>query len=85
MGRYSVELKRSAAKEIKKLPVYDLKKILEVIEDLSENPRPPGSEKLSFGEKYRVRCGHYRILYAIEDERLIVCVVKIAHRKDAYR
>lgn len=85
MGRYSVELKRSAAKEIKKLPVYDLKKILEVIEALSENPRPPGSEKLSIGEKYRVRCGHYRILYTIEDERLIVCVVKIAHRKDAYR
>ncbi|MGE0266823.1 MAG: type II toxin-antitoxin system RelE/ParE family toxin [Candidatus Omnitrophota bacterium] len=82
MGRYNVELKRSAVKEIKRLPAQDLKKILAVIERLCENPRPTGCEKLCAQEKYRLRCGRYRILYTIEDERLVVCIIKIGHRKD---
>lgn len=85
MGRYSLEFKRSAVKEIKKLPAKDLKKVLAVIEQLSEDPRPRGSEKLSREEKYRLRWGQYRILYTIEDEKLIICVVKIGHRKYVYR
>jgi len=85
MGKYRIEIKRSAAKEIKHLPPLDLKKILAKIESFSENPRPADCVKLSAEEKYRVRCGDYRILYAIEDDVLVVTVVRVGHRKDVYR
>jgi len=52
---------------------------------LAEDPRPPGSKKLSGNDKYRVRQGTYRIVYSIEDNELIVVVVKVGHRKDVYR
>jgi mRNA interferase RelE/StbE len=85
MARYRVEIKKSAVKEIERLPRRDMKMVLEKIEALSENPRPPDCKKLSAQEKYRVRCGNYRILYSIEDDVLIVFVVKVGHRKDVYR
>ena len=59
--------------------------MVERISKLAEDPRPSGSEKISGQDKYRVRQGRYRILYAIEDQDLIVQVVKVGHRKDVYR
>lgn len=85
MGRYKVEIKKSAAKEIEHLHHKDMKAVLEKIESLSENPRPHDCKKLSAQEKYRVRCGNYRILYSIKDDILIIFVVKVGHRKDVYR
>ncbi len=85
MGRYRLEIKKSAIKEIERLPRKDMKAVLERIESLSDNPRPHDCKKLSAQEKYRVRCGNYRILYSIEDDILIVFVVKVGHRKDVYR
>lgn len=85
MGKYRVEIKKSAVKEIEHLPRRDIKAVLEKIESLSENPRPHDCKKLSAQEKYRVRCGNYRILYSIDDDILIVFVVKVGHRKDVYR
>ena len=85
MGKYRIEIKKSAVKEIKKLPPQDIKKVLAKIESLSEDPRSADSIKLSGEEKYRVRCGDYRILYTIEHDVLIVYVVKVGHRKDVYR
>jgi len=85
MGKYRVEIKRSAVKEINSLPRRDLRTILDKIAALSDDPRPHDCKKLSAQEKYRVRCGVYRILYSIEDVILIVNIVKVAHRKDAYR
>ena len=82
MGKYKVEIKRSAVKEIKKIPSADLKRIMAVIGALSQDPRPMGSIKLSGKEQYRLRCGNYRILYTIEDQVLVVYVVKVGHRKD---
>ena len=55
------------------------------IATLAQDPRGHGCEKLSVQEKYRVRQGNWRILYAIEDESLTVHVVKIGHRRDVYR
>lgn len=52
---------------------------------LAENPRPPDSKKLSGYDRYRIRQGVYRILYEIENDRLVVYVVKVGHRKDVYR
>jgi mRNA interferase RelE/StbE len=85
MASYRIELKKSAAKEIERLPSVVLKRIIEKIESLATNPRPQGCKKLSGEEKYRVRVGQYRILYEIMDEVLIVYVVKVSHRKEVYR
>ena len=86
MPRYSILIKPSAVKEIEAIPLKkDRRRIVERIGDLAENPRPPGCEKLSSQDKYRLRQGRYRILYSIEDEDLLVYVVKVSHRKDVYR
>jgi len=78
MAKYKIQVKKSAAKEIKKLPSKDLKKILIKIESLADNPRPADSKKLSNQERYRIRYGHYRVLYEIIDEILIIIIVKMA-------
>ena len=86
MPRYSILIKPSAVKEIEAISLKkDRRRIVERIGDLAENPRPPGCEKLSGQDKYRLRQGPYRILYSIEDQDLLVYVVKVAHRKDVYR
>ncbi len=85
MVKYKIEIKKSAAKEIQALPSRDIKHILQVIESLSNNPRPHGCEKLTNREEYRIRYGHYRIIYTIEDVLITVCIVKAGHRKDIYR
>ena len=85
MASYSVRIKRSAAKELEAVPSKDRKRIARRIESLATEPRPPGCEKLSGEDKYRLRQGNYRILYEIVDQELIVTVVKIGDRRDVYR
>ena len=85
MAAYKIFFKRSVAKDLKSIPKNDLRRILDCIAMLAENPRPPGSEKLSGLERYRERQGQYRIVYSIQDDDLTVCVVTIGHRKDVYR
>jgi mRNA interferase RelE/StbE len=85
MAVYSVFFKRSVEKDFQSIPQKDLKRILQRIELLREDPRPSGCEKLTGQERYRVRQGRYRILYSIQDDRLTVWVVKVGHRKDVYR
>ena len=85
MAEYKIEIKRSASKELNSLPNKEIKKIINSINQLIENPRPINSKKLSASERYRLRVGDYRILYEIEDLILIVYIIKIAHRKDVYR
>ena len=84
MGKYKIEIKKSAAKELFLMPKKDLKRILKRIKNLSDDPRPIGCVKLSGQDRYRIRQGNYRILYSIEEEILVVYVVKIGHRKDIY-
>lgn len=81
---YKIEIKASAQKELRNLPNKELKKIIEKIGSLSTNPRPSGCKKLSGDEKYRIRIGNYRVLYRIEDEILVIFIVKVGHRKDVY-
>ena len=85
MASYSLEIKRSAAKEMAQLPPKDRGRIVARIQALADDPRPVGAEKLSGQERYRVRQGDYRILYEIEDQILRIMVVKIGHRRDVYR
>ena len=83
---YQVLLKPSADRALKRLSGSDQQRIAKKLVQLSANPRPYGIEKLAGGtDEYRVRVGNYRIVYAIEDDRLIVLVLRIAHRKDVYR
>lgn len=79
-----IEIKASAQKELKNLPDKELKKIIEKISSLRVNPRPAGCKKLSGDDKYRIRIGNYRVLYSIEDEILVIFIVKVGYRKDVY-
>ena len=85
MASYEVRFRKSVAKDLDPMPKRDVQRILKCIKALADEPRPPQSKKLSGAEKYRLRCGVYRVLYEIQDTVLVVCVVKVAHRKDAYR
>ena len=85
MASYKLLIKRSAAKELEELVPKVRRRIAPRIEALGIEPRPPGSEKLSGQEKYRIRQGDYRVLYAIDDGAQTVTVVKIGHRREVYR
>lgn len=85
MAIYKIYFKKSVAKDLAGLPKYDLRKVLKGIEELALNPRPAGCEKLTGDQRYRLRQGRYRILYTLDDNTLTIWVVKVAHRKAAYR
>jgi mRNA interferase RelE/StbE len=85
VASYELSIKQSAVKELEGLPFKDRQRIARKLQALAKNPRPPGSEKLSGEEKYRLRQGDYRVLYTIDDEPRRVTIVKIAHRRDVYK
>ena len=85
MARYELRFRKSVSKDLNPIPKRDVQRLMEDIQSLADNPRPPQSIKLSGAEKYRLRCGVYRVLYEIHDDVLVVCVVKVGHRKDVYR
>jgi mRNA interferase RelE/StbE len=86
VGKYRVLIKPSARKELLAiLTKKDRQRLVRRIEILAEDPRPAGCQKLTGGDRYRVRQGPYRIVYEVQDEELVVLVVKIGHRRDVYR
>lgn len=85
MASYRLLIKPSALKELEALPAKDRRRIVPRIERLASEPRPHGCEKLSGLEQYRVRQGHYRVVYGVDDDARVVIVVKIGHRRDVYR
>jgi mRNA interferase RelE/StbE len=85
MAAYKVFFKKSVQKDFDPIPKKDLRRILNRIDGLAENPRPTGCEKLTGKERYRLRQGPYRIMYSIHDDELTVWVVKVGHRKNIYR
>jgi mRNA interferase RelE/StbE len=87
VASYKVLIRKSAAKELEAVAGRkDRERIAQRILALADNPRPTGVEKLSgTSEKYRIRQGNFRILYEIQDDVLVVYVVRIADRKDVYR
>ena len=85
MAKYNILIKPSAAKEIEAISSKkDRQRVVHRILKLADNPYHPGCLKLTGQDKYRVRQGRYRIIYAIEDNELLVYVVKVGHRKDVY-
>ncbi len=85
MGRYKVVFRKSVATDLRRLPNKDVRRILTVIESLSDEPRPPGVLKLSGQERYRLRQGNYRVIYEIRDSDIVVVIVKVGHRSSVYR
>ena len=83
---YKVEITPAAKRQIKKLIQSVQLAIVERLEQLAENPRPPGVLKMQGAESlYRIRVGDYRIIHEIQDQTLLIAVVKVGHRGDVYR
>ena len=85
MARFELRFKRSVEKDFRGIPKPDVRRILKTVEALCDEPRPAGSEKLTGQEFYRVRQGAYRVIYSIDDVRIVVEVVKVGHRREVYR
>ena len=86
MASYSVELTRTAEKQLRRAAKRDRHRIIEAIESLSEKPRPRDARKLQgYDEVYRIRVGQYRVVYEVYDDRVVIIVLKVGHRKDIYR
>lgn len=86
MAKYELLIKPSAVKEIERIDgKKDRQRVVRPIQELAENPRPEGCEKLTRRERYRLRQGSYRIVYAVDDDQRTVLIVKVGHRKDVYR
>jgi len=84
--KYRVEVKRSAAKALKKIPKPDQKRISKAIDNLSENlPNPDATKMKGNNPFHKIRVGDYRIVYEIQNEVLLILIIKIGHRKDVYR
>lgn len=81
---YNIEIKKSVLKVLKKIPRDDQIKIARRIQDLAADPRPARCLKLAGTDFYRIRCGQYRIIYDIQDSRLVIIILKVGHRKDVY-
>jgi mRNA interferase RelE/StbE len=85
MDSYRVEWKRSAVKELRRLPKEVVARIVRAVEQLPTNPFPPGVRKLvGSRHTYRLREGDYRIIYNVEGLSLVIEIVKVGHRKDIY-
>jgi mRNA interferase RelE/StbE len=84
---YSIEFTPAAERQLKALPKPIQTQIVRRIETLHDNPRPDGVKKLKDAEGlyYRVRQGNYRILYTVQDKKLMIIIVKVADRKEVYR
>ncbi|HEY5636012.1 MAG TPA: type II toxin-antitoxin system RelE/ParE family toxin [Burkholderiales bacterium] len=87
MAAYRLLIKPSAGKELEAVGTRsDRLRIVQRIHALAEDPRPSGSEKLAgYDDRYRIRQGHYRVVYLIDDKQREITVYRIGHRRDVYR
>ena len=85
MESYRLSFKRSVTKDFRSIPPEGVRRILSRIDALALEPRPPGCQKLTGQERYRVRVGRYRIVYEVRDNVLLVIVVAVGHRQGVYQ
>ncbi|MGB5282953.1 MAG: type II toxin-antitoxin system RelE/ParE family toxin [Polyangiales bacterium] len=86
MASYSVELTRTAEKQLRRIAKRDRNRLVEAISGLAGRPRPHGARKLQgYDDIYRIRVGQYRVVYEILEDRVILIVLKVGHRKDIYK
>jgi mRNA interferase RelE/StbE len=82
---YHVEILRSAAKELQRIHPDDRVRIIAALQNLANDPRPPGSKKLTNRPAWRIRIGAYRVIYEIHDQKLMILVVAVGKRSEIYR
>ena len=83
---YEILLERRAERDIKKLSIEIFQRIIPRIKALAENPKPPGSRKITGSKSdWRIRIGEYRVIYEVDEKSRVVKVMRIRHRKDTYR
>ena len=83
---YEVHLERTAERDLRRLSAQVFYRIIPRIEALSDDPRPPGCHKISGSKNdWRVRVGDYRIIYEIDERAKTVRVMRVRHRREAYR
>ena len=86
MASYEIEITRTAEKQLRRLSRADQLRLAKSMIALVDEPLPRGSRKLTgYDDVYRIRVGHYRILYSVSRERLVILVLKIGHRREIYR
>ncbi|NJC97204.1 MAG: type II toxin-antitoxin system RelE/ParE family toxin [Anaerolineales bacterium] len=86
MASYKIEWKNSAYKELQKLPRPMITRVVAAVSDLSNEPFPHGVKRLVGSEyTYRICIGDYRVVYEVFENRLIIEIVRVRHRKDVYR
>ncbi len=77
MARYELRFRASVTKDLRDIPIADVRRILARVQTLRDDPRPPGCEKLSVQERYRLRQGNYRILYIVADAHVVVAFIVV--------
>jgi mRNA interferase RelE/StbE len=86
MASYEIEITRTAEKQLRRLSRADQLRLAKAMVALVDEPAPRGSRKLTgYDDVYRIRVGHYRILYSVSRKRLVILVLKIGHRGEIYR
>lgn len=86
MASYELEISRTAEKQLKRLPREDQRRVVRALVALADNPLPRGARKLHGHEDvFRIRVGRYRVLYSVADDRLVIIILKVGHRRDVYR
>ena len=82
---YAIAILRRAQKELSDLPEQPYLRLRDAIRELAEEPRPPGSKKLTGRTGWRIRVGSYRVVYEIDDHDHLITIMHIGHRRDVYR
>lgn len=86
MDYYRIKWTSSSLKELRKLPGPIIQRIIKKVEDLSQNPFPNKVRKLAGSKNlYRIRLQDYRVIYRIEEDVLVIVIIKVGHRKDVYK
>jgi mRNA interferase RelE/StbE len=86
MAAFRIEWKKSALQELRRLDRSAIPPIVRAVEFLAADPLPPGVRQLKGGaHSYRIRAGDYRIIYTVFQHLLVVTIIRVRHRKDAYR
>ena len=86
MAKFKVEITRTAEKQLKKIDKSFQSKIVKLILSLANNPYPSGCKQLvGYHDLFRIRVGNYRIIYSVENKKLIIIILKLGHRKDIYK
>lgn len=82
---YVISFRSTAEKQLEELPKIYYQRVRNKIINLTNNPYPPGCEKLKGGDKeYRIRVGDYRVIYRVEHTQLVIIIIKVGHRREVY-